>query len=369
VLLAQLAIAIDPAWFAGTAGEEIVAELEAARQSAREPLSAKQVERILREAWGGRPSDELGEFDSDPVAVTPTAQVHRGVLDGAPVAVKVLRPGLASSVRQDLVLLDSLLAPLGAAFPALNGRAIVREARERVLDELDLEQEAGAQRRFHRALRGHPWLVVPAPIMRLAHADVLVSEWIEGVTLAEAPDRDQAAARLVRFGVGAATAGLMHADLTADDVLVAPDGRLAILDFGAWCEVDRDRLAGARDAVDAFLADDVEGFSAALDQLGWLPADHGPAAFTLVRDVLGELAQPGPARLDSDAVRALGRRLLRRSDTLAEVMLAGALAPPDLWPARSVGLLFATIARVGATGDWRELVARAVRDGWDAADE
>jgi predicted unusual protein kinase regulating ubiquinone biosynthesis (AarF/ABC1/UbiB family) len=364
VLLAQLAIGIDPAWIPHPWGDELASDLETARESAREPLSPKRIEQALRDAWGTGPTDELDEFDTDPVAVTPTSQVHRGVLDGAPVAVKVLRPGLARSVRQDLALLDSLLAPLGAAFPALDARAVLQEARERVLDELDLEHEAGAQRRFHRALRGHPWLVVPAPVMRLAHPEVLVSEWVNGVTLWNAPDPDQAAARLVRFALGGPAAGIMHADLNPDDVLVLPDGRLAVLDFGAWCEIDRDRLALVITAVDAFLAGEVDGFAVALEQLGWLPRSSGPTAFGLVEHVLDGLTGPGPIGLDRDTVVAAGRRLGQRADAVSEVVLAGALPPPDLWPVRAVAQLFGTIARVGATGDWRGLIDQALRDGW-----
>jgi predicted unusual protein kinase regulating ubiquinone biosynthesis (AarF/ABC1/UbiB family) len=366
VLLAQLAIGIDPAWVPRPWGDELMVELEKAKESALEPLGFKRVEQVLRDAWGARPTDELDELDADPVAVTPTSQVHRGQLDGAPVAVKVLRPGLARSVRQDLALLDSLLAPLGAAFPALDTRAVVQEARERVLDELDLEQEAAAQRRFQRALRGHPWLVVPAPVMRLCHPEVLVSEWIDGVTLWEASDPDQAAGRLVSFALGAPAAGFMHADLTPEDLLVLTDGRLAIVDFGAWCEVDRGRLADTTAAVTAFLARDVDAFATAVQSLGWLPSSAAPAAFELIEHVLGELAGPGPVRLDRDAVIAAGRLLLDRSDTLTELILKGALPPADLWPVRGVAQLFGTIARVGATGDWRELVERVLQDGWSA---
>ena len=114
--------------------------------------------------------------------------------DGAPVAVKVLRPGLAAGVRQDLAVLEGLLAPLGAAFPALDASAVLHEFRERVLDELDLENEAAMQRRFHRALRGTRILYVPARVHRTGARDVLVSEWVDGVPLWEAPDPDTAAA-------------------------------------------------------------------------------------------------------------------------------------------------------------------------------
>ena len=46
-----------------------------------------------------------------PDAVEAHAQTHRAVLDGAPVRVKVGRPGLAASARSDLSLLDLMAAP------------------------------------------------------------------------------------------------------------------------------------------------------------------------------------------------------------------------------------------------------------------
>jgi hypothetical protein len=49
-----------------------------------------------------------------------------------------------------------------------------------------------------------------------------------------------------------------------------------------------------------------------------------------------------------------------------ELILSGALPPEDIWPARAVGQLFGTIARVGATGAWRELARGALREGWNA---
>jgi predicted unusual protein kinase regulating ubiquinone biosynthesis (AarF/ABC1/UbiB family) len=366
VALAQVAGAIDPAWLPGRGGEKLAAELIAAREQACEPLPLKRVKRTLRDAWGVEPSEELAELDSEPVAVTPGAQVHRGVLadDDREVAVKVLRPGLAGAVRQDLALLEGLAAPLGAAFPALEAGAVLAEIRERTLEELDLESEAATQRRFHRALRRHPFLLVPAPVMRLCHDEVLVSEWVDGVPLWEAPDPDQAAARLVVFALGAARAGVIHADLSPDDVLVLPDGRLAIVDFGAAREIEPERLDAAVQALDAVVAEDAERLGVSLEQLGWLPSGQAELALELVTEVLGELAGPAPARLDSDAVVAARDRLMARPD-VTRLAVAGRLAPADLWPARGLGQLFATIARVGATGAWRDLALRALHEGWE----
>jgi predicted unusual protein kinase regulating ubiquinone biosynthesis (AarF/ABC1/UbiB family) len=284
------------------------------------------------------------------------------VLDGAPVAIKLLRPGLAASVRQDLALLEGLLSPLGAAFPSLDASAVAREFRERVLDELDLEQEAAAQRRFHRALRDHPFLTVPAPVMRLAHEGVLVSEWVDGVPLWNAPDPDEAAARLVLFAIGSARSGVIHGDLNPDDVLVLQDGRLAILDFGATRTVAPERVNAAAAGLEAFVAGDGDALGAAAQELGWLPAGHGPAALELALYALGDLAGPDPVRLDTDAVLAARDRLFDRPEALVKLILAGALPPEDLWPARGIGQLFGTIARVRATGAWRELARAALGD-------
>lgn len=366
IALAGLARSIDPSWLPMPWGEPILAELEAAQAAMRDPIAPREVERLLRDAWGGPASEELDEFEVEPVAVTPGAQVHRGVHEGRPVAVKVLRPGLARSVAQDLSLLEGLISPLAAAFPALDPRALLREIRERVLDELDLEHEAGSMRRFHRALRNHPLFTVPAPITTLAHENVMVSDWMDGVPLREADDQDGAAARLVLFVVGGVRAGIVHADPDPEDALVLGDGRLAILDFGATRPVDAGRGEFTAAAFQAFADADVDALGTALAHLGWLDGEHAATAFEFTAHALGELAAPAPVRLDNDAVIAARNRAGERGRQLIELIVNGSLEPQDLWPARGVAQLFGTIARVGATASWRELVLRALRDGWDA---
>jgi serine/threonine protein kinase len=365
LLLARIADSIELGWIPRPWGDEIAAELEAAAAAAGEPLAFRAVERILRDAWGTRPPDELDDLDPDPVAVTPGAQVHRGSLDGKPVAVKVLRPGLAASVRQDLLLLELLVGPLGSAFPGIDPPAATREFRERVLEELDLEHEAEVQRRFHRALRGHPFLGVPAPVTRLCHESVLVSEWVDGVSLWDAPDSDLCASRLIAFGIGAAvTVGISHADLHPDNVLVADDGTLTILDFGATRRVDRERVAAATDVLDALASADGEALGHAMAALGWLPPEHGPAAIELARHALGDLGDPGRTRLDDAAVISARDRALEQPRLISELLVAGSPPPEDLWPARGFAVMFSTIARIGATGDWRQLLRTALTEGW-----
>ena len=222
------------------------------------------------------------------------------------------------------------------------------------------------QRRFQRGLRRVAGVSVPAPVTELAREDVLVSEWVQGVPLSRAPDVDGAARRLVQFAIGAARAGLVHADINPADVLVTDDGTLVVLDFGAAATIDRARAERLADAVEAFAAEDEAAFGRALDELGGLPATHAATAIAFVQRALGELAEPGPSRLDSNAVIAVRDRVIDSPELIGELIAVGRLVPEDLWPARGVGQLFSTVARAGATGPWLELVRDALRDGWEA---
>jgi len=116
---------------------------------------------------------------------------------------------------------------------------------------------------------------------------------VDGTPLAQAADRDPAVAQLVRFALARTAVGIVHADPDPEDVLVLPDGRLAILDFGAWCEVDRDRVVLATAAFDAFRERDVDAFARAVERLGWLPADRAPVALDVIERALGDALHDG----------------------------------------------------------------------------
>jgi predicted unusual protein kinase regulating ubiquinone biosynthesis (AarF/ABC1/UbiB family) len=206
--------------------------------------------------------------------------------------------------------------------------------------------------------------LVPVPVTRLAAQDVLVREWIEGSALGAAEASDGPAAALVEFVFGGCPAGLMNTGVTAEDVLVLGDGRLAVLDHGSCCDIDRCRLAGALAALEALIGDDGDGFAGALAGLGWLAVDDAQETLAVLREVLGDLLGTAPVRLDVEAVRGAGVRVSGVRDRLLALVRTSAIAPSDVWPARGVALLIATIARVGASGQWSQLAVRALRDGW-----
>jgi predicted unusual protein kinase regulating ubiquinone biosynthesis (AarF/ABC1/UbiB family) len=303
----------------------------------------------------------LDDLDREPVAVTPSAQIHRGERDGAPVAIKVLRPGLAAAVRNDLALLDVLAGPLKQVFGAMDAGAILREVRESALDELDLEHEASTQRQARRALRAVPGLTVPAPDMELSADAVLVSEWLAGATLAEAQPGDPAdvARTLVAAHVAAARAGLTLTDPRPGHVVLLDAGGVGLLGAGVARPVDRDRVTAALDALVAYRSGDQDGFAAIVaDRLRLLPTSDALKASALSAVILGDLLS-GEARLDGPALAGVIQRAL--DHLTAGLSLAATVTPHphDLAVARSIGQLATVLARLGATEDWGGLMLEA----------
>jgi predicted unusual protein kinase regulating ubiquinone biosynthesis (AarF/ABC1/UbiB family) len=348
---------------------DVIAGIERSlRSSAEPPLPGKDVEKILKSEWGKPASNVLDDIDLDePLASRPHTQTHRGELDGEPVAIKVARPRVASTVRTDLQLLDALAGPIGSVFPALDARALIREIRERVMDELDLENEGEVHRRVARGLRRVDGVTVAKVHSELTTPNVHVSQFLAGPTLADGPpdDPNAAARTLIKVFAGAPTAiGVVLANPRPNDVVFLEDGTVGLIGPGAARSVDPFRHGEIQAALGALRAADRKAFVAALSKLDLLPDKEAGEAYDHIEELLGPLLMNGPARLDDDALAAAGDAALDRIDVLVALGAKGTPDAADVWPARMLGQLTSTLALLGATEDWLGLAADALREGW-----
>jgi predicted unusual protein kinase regulating ubiquinone biosynthesis (AarF/ABC1/UbiB family) len=348
---------------------DAIAAIERSLHSTAEPpLPGRDIEKILQSEWGRPPGKVLEDIDLDePLSSRPHTQTHRATLDGETVAVKVARPRVASSLRTDLQLMDALAGPIGAVFPALDARALIREVRERVMDELDLEHEGEVHRRVARGLRRVDGVTVARVDSELTTPGVHVSAFLEGPTLADGPPADPGAAArtLVRVFAGAPTAiGLVLANPRANDVVLLSDGGVGLIGPGAARSVDPYRHGEIKAALVALRDGDRKAFVAAVAKLDLLPDKHAGEAYDLIEELLGDLLMNGPARLDDEVLAAAGDAALERIDELVALGAHGRPDPADVWPARMLGQLTSTLAKLGATEDWLVLAADALEDGW-----
>jgi hypothetical protein len=349
---------LDPAALPPKLREVVEREVASAREAVCVELRPKEVERLLKDAWGRAPDKVLDDLDPEPLAIRPASQVHRATLEGTAVAVKVRRSGVERAVRNDLALLDAIAGPLRAAFPGLDATAVLRDLRELTLDELDYEHEASQQRRVARALRGVPGVEVPRLHLERSVSGVLVTDLLDGTTLADGarPDDAAAAARALveAFRAAAIGAGLAPIDPRPSHVVVKADGSLGLLGAGIARPVDRERAGQALDALDALAADDAAAFARIVSAAGLLPAAEAQEAHAVLRELLGDVLA-GPVRLDVALLLDLGDRALAATPDLFALAAAASPQPQDLALGRMLGQLVAVLARLEATADWPAL--------------
>ncbi|MEU8899067.1 AarF/UbiB family protein [Nocardia sp. NPDC048505] len=214
-------------------------------QAAAPPMPAATVHRVLDVQLGTQWRERFQSFDDTPAASASIGQVHKAVWsDGRVVAVKVQYPGADEALRADLKTLSRMTGLIASVIPGADVKPILAEITERTEEELDYRNEARNQRTFAQAFAGHPRIVVPRVVA--GAPKVIVTEWLDGtpvskIIAAGAADpegthelRNQVAALMGEFHFSSPeTAGLLHADPHPGNFMMLPDGRLAVIDFGA----------------------------------------------------------------------------------------------------------------------------------------
>lgn len=219
-------------------------------QDAAPPMPTRTVHKVLTERLGEDWRELFLSFEDKPSAAASIGQVHRAVWqDGREVAVKVQYPGAGEALLSDLTQLGRFAKLLGPLIPGMDLKPLINELRDRVSEELDYDLEAQAQREHAAEFADDPDVLVPDVVHQ--SEQVLVTEWIDGIPLAEVitdgseEQRDRAGQLLARFLFsGPARTGLLHADPHPGNFRLLPDEdgegwRLGVLDFGTV-----DRLPG-----------------------------------------------------------------------------------------------------------------------------
>jgi ubiquinone biosynthesis protein len=249
------------------------------------PFAAEEVLEVVFQAYGSTAHQIFTEFDPVPVASASVAQVHFAKLpDGTPVAVKILRPGIATLIEKDLGLLDAaawLLEKLWSDGKRLKPREVVAEFGRHIHNELDLMLEAANCSQLRRNFSDKKLLLVPEVHWDFCREQVMVMERMVGTPISQVDKlREQGVdiPKLARDGVEIFFTqvfrdGFFHADMHPGNILVADDGRYIALDFGIMGTLsDGDKHYLARNFL-AFFRRDYREVARAHIESGWAPAD------------------------------------------------------------------------------------------------
>ena len=279
-----------------------------------EPFPFEQVEEIVSDELEVRLSRVFPTFEHKPLAAASLGQVHRATLrDGREVVVKVQRPGVRRQVLDDMEVLADLAEVLDARTDlGRYGLAdMLEEFRKSLLDELDYHREADNLTTIGRILEDYPSIVVPKPFPDYSGGRVLTMEYVEGRKITDlgplgqleldgAPLADDLFAAYLEQVL---VEGIFHADPHPGNVLLTPDGRIALLDIGMVARIApayRERLVKLFLALADGRPDEVARVARTL---GEELVDYDADAFErAVTEIVGRSAEASLADLDVGAV-------------------------------------------------------------------
>ncbi|MFT7127448.1 MAG: ubiquinone biosynthesis protein, partial [Pseudoalteromonas tetraodonis] len=143
---------------------------------------------ILKRAYGKPANEVFLSFDIEPLAAASVAQVHAAILPtGQDVVVKLLRPGIQSTIERDLELmyaLASLADKYWADGRRLRPLEVVAEFERTILDELDLLREAANGSTLRKNFHESPLIFHPEIHWDFCNETALVMERVHGIPIA-----------------------------------------------------------------------------------------------------------------------------------------------------------------------------------------
>ncbi|PIT58179.1 ABC1 kinase family protein [Snodgrassella alvi] len=233
-------------------GEEWTEEF-AHLQNNINPLPISDIRNIIQ-AQLNQPLDNIFSYiEAQPVGSASIAQVHRAILNsGEQVAIKVKRPGIESTVRADLHILNHIAQLLESEIPESRRYypvQMVRYFARSMEKETDLSAERRNMQHFARLYNHQQQIHIPQTYAAYSNRQILVQEYIDDTLLKNLvlsswskQQRHNLAATLVDIILDMILQhGLFHADPHPGNILVRNDGRITLIDFGLVGQLSQQR--------------------------------------------------------------------------------------------------------------------------------
>ena len=222
--------------------EGVLSELQKLQDTVA-PIPLQVAQAVIEQELASSVGKLFAEFDPVPLGSASIGQVYKARLySGEDVAVKVQRPEAPGRVEADLALMKDFATLLDARFADrifIDVRELVAEFEGVIRRELDYGAEAQNGRRFAINFAGTP-VKIPKMYTELSTKRVLTMEFIEGsrfynlqpLLLAPAERRRVATMGAEAIFKMAFEDGFFHGDPHPANLVLTPEGELALFDFG-----------------------------------------------------------------------------------------------------------------------------------------
>lgn len=240
------------------------------------PMSESEFQQVFERAF---PTHPFNRFNPIPIASASIGQVHEAWLtDEVKVAVKIRRAGIEKRIRADIRILNlfnTLFRPLFSHTTRHSIESVIAEFSTMIIQECSLNQECINLEKFSQiyALSG---VIFPKPYPRYSTDEALVMSYAEGWRFDDRISIDNAKIdihplidQLVRFYTDQMLVkGYFHADPHPGNLLVSPEGKLILLDFGMVKRVSNPTRIAIIELIRAANEQDYEAYVSASKRLG-----------------------------------------------------------------------------------------------------
>lgn len=330
-------------------------------QDALPAASFPSVHRLLEREMNGKFQSTFHKFEEEAIAAASLAQVHKAILfDGSEVAVKIIRPGIERLARIDLDTIG-LVAKVAQRIPSLNRKMnftlLHQEFSETIQRELDCCQEIYHMSRFEEMFSENERIKIPKVYENISSRRVLVMEYMEGARVTDGEKLAEWQIDPVPMAVTLLDAylrqllvfGFIHVDPHPGNLLILPDHRLCLLDFGMTDELKASEVVTLRGLFQSILFHDVEGVVTAFEQLGFLPS---PSNRQELRAALFSILGNSEHRSKPLVMEVFSglRDLLKNSSIQLQAKYMFLL--------RAAGILITVLSQMAPQANWFEILSR-----------
>lgn len=286
------------------------------------PMESKSYQRVLDKAF---PTLPFLRFNPEPIASASIGQVHEAWIDETTkVAVKLRREGIEKQVRADIWILsffNRLFRPLFSHTTRHSIESVISEFASMIVQECSLNHERSNLERFS-VIYKESGIIFPIAYPALSCDDALVMSFEEGwrfddrdAILSHGLDIKGLIDQLVRFYTDQMLVkGIFHADPHPGNLLVNPEGKLVLLDFGMVKRVPNDTRIAIIELIRSAHERDFEAYVSAAKRLGTVAYDAPAAELAEFTERMFDIF--GNDALDSGSMQRLAFEVLEQTRNL-----------------------------------------------------